>query len=75
MPGMWTLTLYSNQQTWKYHMALQLTDPLTNGTYWLNSSLALGTVTSSTHTFYINVTEVSEWVMSYGNLQLVLDVG
>ncbi|MCK5253987.1 MAG: hypothetical protein KAQ96_13600, partial [Thermoplasmata archaeon] len=75
MPGMWQLTYYSNQQTWKYYMALQLTDPVANDTYWLNTTLALGTVTTTTHTFYINVTEVPEWVMSYGNAQLVLDVG
>jgi len=75
MPGMWTLEFHSNQPAWKYYMALQLTDPVANSTYWLNSSLALGTVTSSTHTFYINVTEVPEWVMGYGFTQLVLDVG
>jgi PKD repeat protein len=75
MPGMWTLTFYSNQQMWKYHMALQLTDPVANSSYYLNTTLALGTVTSSTHTYYINVTEVSDWVMSYGDLELVLDVG
>jgi PKD repeat protein len=75
MPGMWTLTYYSNQQMWKYHMALQLTDPVANSSYWLNTTLALGTVTSSTHTYNINVTEVSDWVMGYGNVGLVLDVG
>ncbi|NOQ53549.1 MAG: hypothetical protein GQ558_02965, partial [Thermoplasmata archaeon] len=75
MPGMWQLTFYTSQQAWKYYMTLQLTDPLVNDTYWLNTTMALGTLTTTTHTYNINVTEVPEWVMGYGNVQLVLDVG
>jgi PKD repeat protein len=75
MPGMWRLTYYTNQQTWKYYMALQLTDPVANDTYWMNTTFALGTVSSTTHTYYINVTQVPEWVMGYGYTQLIIDVG